>query len=155
MLEEAIDLALEMHIGQTDKAGQPYILHLLRVMLAVQAYGEKYMIVGVLHDLAEDTDFSVEYVGLYGFIDEVVEAIDAITKRKDEPYEEYLTRVKLNLIAIRVKRADLKDNLNEDRLALLPIETRQRLREKYWKALDALSAEYEQINNVARGTKDV
>lgn len=126
-LERAIIIAAEAHNGQTDKGGAPYILHPLRVMGQMKTAEER--IVAVLHDVAEDCP-------LWWPVDRLAEnfgpsigpALDAITKRKGEPYDAYLSRVGANQIARAVKMADLADNCDLRRLGREPtIEDTRRL----------------------------
>ena len=100
-LEKAISLATEAHKGQTDKNGAPYILHPLRVMARVKSNTEK--IVAVLHDVIEDTDYTIENLRKNGYSKEVLEAIDCLTKRDGEDYDEYINRSRTNPIASKVK----------------------------------------------------
>ena len=91
MLEEAILIATRAHMGQVDKGNQPYILHPLRVMLRLQTEEERT--VGVLHDVIEDTSVTIEDLRKQGISKEVLEALEHITKGKQEPYMEYISRV--------------------------------------------------------------
>ena len=77
MLEKAIQIAFEAHQGQTDKAGSPYILHLIRVMNAGQTDNEK--ICGILHDLVEDTKWTFEDLKKEGFSEEIINALERKT----------------------------------------------------------------------------
>ena len=113
-LERAIVLATTAHSGQVDKAGAPYILHPLRVMLAMDTLIEQ--IVAVLHDVVEDTSYTTEALRTEGFCTEVIEGVAVLTHGKDETYDDYLTRVKSNPLALKVKLADLNDNMNLERL---------------------------------------
>ncbi len=88
----------------------------------------------VLHDVVEDTTLSLDDLQRRGCSDHVVEAIDALTRREGEVAEDYYGRVAANPIALAVKRADLADNSDPSRLAELPGEVAQRLREKYAEA---------------------
>lgn len=108
-LAEAISLAALAHDGQLDKSGEPYILHCLRVMLAQKT--EDARIVGVLHDLLEDTDWTAEGLLALGFSNEIVQAIEVLTRSEGEPYYRYIERVIGNELALAVKRADVRDNL--------------------------------------------
>lgn len=108
LLSRAVELAAKYHANQQDKAGQPYILHPLRVMLAQT--GEFERMAAVLHDIVEDTPVSLSDLA-QEFPEEVVAAVDALTKREGEAYQGYLNRVFENALARRVKRADLQDNL--------------------------------------------
>lgn len=82
MLEKAIQIAVKAHTGQVDKAGQPYIMHPLRVMFDCET--ETEMICAVLHDVVEDSDITLEDLRNEGFSDEVVEVIDRLSKREGE-----------------------------------------------------------------------
>ena len=124
-LEQAIALASEAHKGQKDKNGAPYIQHPLRVMARVQSENEK--IVAVLHDIIEDTDYTIENLRENGYSKEVLEAIDCLTKRDGEDYDEYLNRSMSNHIAQKVKIADLEDNMDIRRFEVLTEEDLKRL----------------------------
>ncbi len=114
-LEEAIALAVEVHKGQMDKADQPYILHPLRVMFSLE--GEVEKIVGVLHDVVEDSALTFKDLRKMGYSDEVITALDGVTRRSHETYGEFVARSKLNPISRRVKLADLEDNMDIRRLS--------------------------------------
>ena len=131
MLEKAIQIALEAHKGQTDKAGAPYLLHLIRVMNAGQTEDEK--ICGILHDLVEDTPRTFEDLRREGFSEEVIRALVCVTKQPDEPYQHFIARIKKNSLATKVKINDLKDNMDITRLTFITEEDTQRLN-KYLKA---------------------
>jgi (p)ppGpp synthase/HD superfamily hydrolase len=137
-LEKAISLATEAHNGQKDKSGEPYILHPLRVMARVQSNTEK--IVAVLHDIIEDTDYTIENLREKGYSKEVLEAIDCLTKRDGKDYDEYLKRSNSNPIAQKVKIADLEDNMDIRRLNVLKEEDLKRLN-KYLRAWKYLTKE--------------
>lgn len=117
-LDDALALAIEQFRGIDDKAGQPYILHLLRVMLRQSDPFSRQ--VGVLHDLFEDTELTLDDLRSRGFAKEVVDAIDALTHREDEAYYEYVLRVAKCDLARPVKLADLEDNYALDRVAYRP-----------------------------------
>ena len=114
-LERAIEIAARAHAGQADKAGQPYILHPLRVMLAVCTPPER--IAAVLHDVVEDTTVGVEDLRAEGFAPEVVEAIIALTKSNGEGRLAAAQRAADNAIARNVKLADVTDNMNIGRIS--------------------------------------
>lgn len=114
-LELAIRLAVNLHAGQFDKAGKPYILHPLRVMNAVNTIEEK--IVGVLHDTVEDTDLTLdELLNTYKFPDNIVKSVGFITKEKGTSYKEYILNIKEDELARVVKLADIRDNSDIFRL---------------------------------------
>ena len=113
-LERAIEIAARAHAGQVDKAGQPYILHPLRVMLSVK--GEVDRIVAVLHDVVEDTDVTLGALAAEGFPTEVLAAIEALTKKPDEHRLPAAHRAAANPIARVVKLADVEDNMDLSRI---------------------------------------
>jgi (p)ppGpp synthase/HD superfamily hydrolase len=131
-LERAIAIAAVAHEGQVDKAGAPYILHPLRMMLAV-ATPEARM-AAVLHDVVEDGNVTLAQLCAEGFPDSVVEAVDALTKRDDEDYDAFIRRLAPNPIAREVKLADLRDNSDLSRIAEPTEKDRTRI-EKYKRAI--------------------
>lgn len=134
-LEGAIALAIEAHAGQVDKAGAPYILHPLRVMLAVD--GEYERMAAVLHDVVEDCGITPAELCERGFPEAAVEAIEALTKRPDEHgsdgYFEFVERAGQNDIARTVKLADIADNMDLSRIESPREEDLARV-ERYHKA---------------------
>ena len=135
-LERAIEIATEAHRGQFDKAGNDYIGHPLRVMAAGKTTEEK--IIGVLHDIVEDTDWTFERLAAEGFSNEVVEAMRCVTKLSEsEPYDKFIARVKTNKLAVAVKLNDLTDNMDIRRLPYLSDKDVKRLK-KYLKAYKQL-----------------
>ena len=134
-LDDAIQLAVKSHAGQLDKAGQPYVLHPLRVMFRLETKTER--IVGVLHDVIEDTDVTADNLRKQGYSEEILQALDCVTKRAGESYEEFVLRAKANPIARRVKLADLEDNMDIRRLPAVTENDLARLK-KYRAAWEAL-----------------
>jgi len=130
-LEDAISIAAEAHRGQRDKAGAPYLLHPLRLMLRMDS--EAAMMAAVLHDVVEDSDWTLERLRERGFSEDVVEAVACLTHRDGESYAEFVERLKPNPLARRVKIADLEDNMNVLRVGQLGPKDFQRL-EKYHRA---------------------
>jgi len=112
-LEKAIDLAVDAYADQTDKGNATYIRHPLRVMEAVDTEPER--IVAVLHDVVEDADYSLENIEKE-FGEEIRDAVDALTRRDDESYMDFIDRSAANQIAKKVKIADIEDNMNLTRL---------------------------------------
>lgn len=110
----AVALAAAAHQSQFDRAGEPYIFHPLRLMSRASTPEER--IVAVLHDVVEDTSWTLEKLSDEGFSDSTLAALDALTKREGETYEAFIDRVLANPLASRVKRLDLEDNLNAARL---------------------------------------
>ena len=113
-LENAIVLATTQHAGQLDKAGQPYILHPLRLML--QFSNPTLQIVAVLHDILEDTPTTAEDLKELGFSTEIIQAIQALTKQTGESRLEAAKRTVLNPLATQVKYVDVLDNMNLARI---------------------------------------
>lgn len=113
-LDDAMLLAIEAHRHQRDKAGQPYTLHLLRVMLRLHTEIER--ITAVLHDLVEDTPYTLNDLRALGYPPEVIAALDCLSKREGETYEDFIGRIEPNPLARRVKLADLEDNMDLRRI---------------------------------------
>lgn len=135
-LDNAIELAVASHQGQRDKQGQPYILHALRVMIAVAPLAH-LMIPAVLHDVVEDTGITVAELPEHGISVDNAAVVDVLTRRDGEDYLDYIRRVKLNPYAMAIKVADLHDNVN--RITGLPDkEEARRLLSRYEQALSIL-----------------
>lgn len=116
-LEEAIGIAVQAHRGQKDRGGAPYILHPLRMMFRVQTEAER--MAAVLHDVVEDTDWTLDALSERGFPAEVVDAVDHLTRREGESYDDFVTRAAAHPVARRVKLADLEDNMDVRRTGTL------------------------------------
>ena len=141
-LERAIALAAAAHAGQFDKAGAPYILHPLRVMLRVGT--PEARIAAVLHDVVEDTPWTLEQLAAEGFSPAVLEAVALLTHEASMPkgedaYLAYVRRAATNPIARVVKRADLEDNLDRSRIANFTERDEARMA-RYRRALAELDA---------------
>jgi (p)ppGpp synthase/HD superfamily hydrolase len=117
-LEKAIQIAVAAHAGQKDKEGYPYITHPMRVMERVD--GDEARIVGILHDVVEDTTTTLDDLRQAGFSKAVLDAVLCVTHDKNEPYADYVARCKNNPIARQVKLADLADNHQLHRVLLRP-----------------------------------
>ena len=137
-LENAIEIAVVAHKGQKDKSEAPYILHPLRVMLSLSSDEDR--IVGILHDVVEDTSWTFDQLREEGFSEEVLAALDTVTKRENENYPDFISRSAGNAIGRRVKIADLCDNMNLSRI-LEPTEKDLRRIEKYKQAMTQLEAD--------------
>jgi (p)ppGpp synthase/HD superfamily hydrolase len=114
-LERAIEIAAAAHAGQADKAGQPYILHPIKVMLRVSTEYER--IAAVLHDVVEDTEVTLEQLRTEGFPPPVLSAIEALTKRPGESRLQAAARAITDPIARVVKLADNAENMDLSRIA--------------------------------------
>lgn len=135
MLDKAILIATKSHQGQIDKAGQPYILHPLRVMFSRK--NETDRICAVLHDVIEDTDITLDYLRSEGFNEEILIALDALTRRESETYDKFIDRIINNNIASHVKLADLCDNMDILRIKNPTKKDYERI-EKYRKAAEKI-----------------
>jgi hypothetical protein len=144
-LNRAIEIATKAHDGATDKYGSPYINHVTRVMNMGQNDNEK--IVGVLHDVIEDTHWTFEDLEKEGFSKEVIDALKCVTKiSEDEDYAEFITRVKINPLAVKVKLNDLTDNLDIKRMPEVLESDLKRLK-KYLRAYNELRMYYKVVIN--------
>ena len=127
-LEKAIAIAARAHAGQVDKAGQPYILHPIPVMLRMSSEAER--ITGVLHDVIEDSDVTLDDLRDEGFDAAILEALDALTKRPGESRMDAAGRARLVPLARVVKLADNAENSDLSRIAN-PTEKDVRCVEEY------------------------
>ena len=135
-LERAIVIAAEAHAGITDKGGAPYILHPLRMMMDLTSAEER--IVAVLHDVCEDCPgWTFERLRGEGFSEEILAALDSVTKREGEPYEGFALRAAANPIGRRVKLADLRDNSDLSRITTPSVKDHQRIA-KYARAIELI-----------------
>jgi guanosine-3',5'-bis(diphosphate) 3'-pyrophosphohydrolase len=114
-LERAIEIAAKAHAGQVDKAGQPYILHPIQVMLRIT--GTETRIAAILHDVIEDSEFTIEDLRKEGFSNAVLLAVAALTKRENESRIDAALRASENEIARIVKLADNAENMDLSRIA--------------------------------------
>lgn len=135
LLDRAFGFAFRAHAGQTDKLGEPYIGHVVRVAAAFD--GIERQCTALLHDIVEDTQITLSDLAR-DFPDVVVRAVEAISRRQDEDYDVYLSRVAADPIAFEVKLADMADNSAPRRVAALPETDRIRLVQKYASARQAL-----------------
>ncbi|NEW09768.1 GTP pyrophosphokinase [Paenibacillus sp. SYP-B3998] len=135
-LTKAILLAAKAHDGQTDKGGNPYILHPIR--LASKAKTTEEAIVAVLHDVVEDSAYTLFDLRREGFSEGILYALDGLTRRVDESYEEFILRIKQNPLATKVKLLDLEDNQDISRIPNPTEKDFERIN-RYKKAMAALT----------------
>ena len=135
-LEKAIAIALRVHEGQTDRYGQPYILHPLTVMLQMDS--EVEMTAAVLHDVVEDSKTTLEDLRDEGFSVEVLEAVRLMTHEEKDSYEEYVRKLKPNATARKIKLADLSHNMDIRRMDRVEARDAERL-ERYRAAWELLT----------------
>lgn len=133
--KKALKLCFEAHKNQTDKSGMPYVFHPFH--LAEQMETEETTIVALLHDVVEDTDYTIEDLNAMGFSKAVTDAIVLMTHDDDTEYMDYVRAIKPNPIAKTVKLADLNHNSDLSRLDVVDEKALKR-REKYLKAIELL-----------------
>ncbi len=147
-LAQAIALAAQAHVEQVDKAGQPYVLHPLRMMARLD--GEAAQIVAVLHDVVEDTSLTLDDLRAAGFAPAIIDAIDCVSRRSTETYADFIDRLAPNALARQVKLADLEDNMDLRRIAEPTTEDFARL-ERYhraWRQLQSWTGAAQPANQV-------
>ncbi len=135
MYERAEEIARAAHAGQLRWDGSPYIGHPIRIAEAVSDDPDA-RVVAILHDVVEDSDISLDDLRRE-FPAHIVAAVDAVSRREDEIYREFIERAALDPLARRVKLADIEDHLRD-----LPAE-RASLRKRYERAKSVLEAMYE------------
>ncbi|HEU8062309.1 TPA: GTP pyrophosphokinase [Streptococcus pneumoniae] len=136
MIDIALAIAKKAHAGQVDKAGVDYIQHPLYVASQVNTEQEKA--VALLHDVIEDSDITAADLFASGLSNEVVTAVQILTKKKGQSYQEYFGKVKSNNLARVVKLADLKHNSDLSRLKSVTNTDYERVK-KYKNAIYYLS----------------
>lgn len=127
-------IASKAHEGQVDKAGKDYFSHLVRVANNFKdfAFGDySLQTVAILHDILEDT-WVTEDILRKLFPENICDAVVSLTRKESESYGDYIKRDAENPIAIKVKIADLEDNLDSSRLKTITKEDSNRMK-KYLK----------------------
>jgi len=124
-LSDAVSLAARAHRGQKDKGDKAYILHPLRLMIAMETEAEQ--MAAVLHDVIEDTDWTIKELRRSGYPEEVLEALEHLSRDPGESYDDFIKRAADNRISTKVKIADLEDNMNIVRLNVLGEKDMKRL----------------------------
>lgn len=137
MTKAALKLCFEAHKDQIDKSGMPYVFHPFH--LAEQMTDEATVAVALLHDVIEDTDYTVDDLRKLGFSEQVLEAITLMTHDPAVPYMDYVANIKQNPIARAVKLADLRHNSDMSRLDTVTPYDEVRA-QKYQKAIELLEA---------------
>lgn len=138
LTKKAIKLCFEAHKDQVDKSGLPYVFHPFH--LAEQMESEDAAVVALLHDVVEDTDYTLEDLRGMGYPPQVLEALALLTHDKAVPYLEYVKAIKHNPLARRVKLADLRHNSDLSRLDTVDEKAMERVK-KYAQAIQLLEAE--------------
>ena len=135
MTKMALKLCFEAHKDQLDKSGLPYVFHPFH--LAEQMTDEDTTVVALLHDVVEDSGYTITDLREMGFSEAVVSAIELMTHDPNVPYMEYVAAIKTNPIAKKVKLADLKHNSDISRLDHVTARDLARA-EKYKSAIELL-----------------
>ncbi len=135
MTKLALKLCFEAHKEQFDKSGMPYVFHPFH--LAEQMTDESTTVVALLHDVIEDTDYTVNDLRELGFSEEILSAISLMTHADGVDYMEYVAEIKKNPIAKAVKLADLCHNSDMTRLETITEGDQKRV-EKYKRAIELL-----------------
>ncbi len=138
MTKKAMKLAYEAHQGQTDKNGMPYIFH--PIHLAEQMEDENTTVCALLHDVVEDTSYTLADLQGMGFSPDIIDALALLTHDKSVPYMDYVRKIKMNRIASAVKLADLRHNSDLSRLDTVDDEALKRVK-KYEQAMSILTGE--------------
>jgi (p)ppGpp synthase/HD superfamily hydrolase len=134
VLGKAIRIAAQSHEKQTDRGGNAYILHPIRIMMRLRTTDEEIMSMAILHDVIEDDpEWTIERLRAEGFSERVCAGLQCLTHPKDEPYEEYIKRIATNADAVDVKLEDIRDNSDITRLKGLRQKDFERI-EKYHRA---------------------
>lgn len=136
MTKKAMKLSFEAHRDQCDKGGMPYVYHPFH--LAEQMDSEETVIVALLHDAVEDSDYTLDDIAKMGFSKTVTDALDLMTRRDGVPYMDYVSKLKENPVARAVKLADLRHNSDLSRLDAVDEKALERV-EKYKRAIELLS----------------
>ena len=134
--KKAMKLCFEAHKDQVDKSGMPYVFHPFHV--AEQMKDEATTIVALLHDVVEDTDYTLADIAAMGFGQDIVDALALMTHDKNVPYLDYVAKIKDNPIARKVKLADLTHNSDPTRLDVIYNKVKERL-DKYKRAIRILT----------------
>ena len=145
LTKKALKLSFEAHKNQIDKSGMPYVYHPFH--LAEQMQTEEETIVALLHDVIEDTDYTIDDIKASGFSDQVIEALMLMTHDESVPYMDYVKTIKNNSIATEVKLADLKHNSDLSRFDKIDEKAIKRV-QKYAEAVFLLAGEDATVDNL-------
>ncbi len=133
--KKALKLCFQAHRDQVDKSGMPYVFHPFH--LAEQMTDEATTVTALLHDVVEDTDFTLNDLRAMGFPAAAVDAVAMMTHDPKVPYLEYVAKIRTNPVARAVKLADLRHNSDLSRLDTVDEKALERV-EKYKKAIRLL-----------------
>lgn len=137
LTQKALEIAIQAHAGQTDKAGHPYIEHPLHVAETMETEAETCA--ALLHDVIEDTSWSLDDLEAQGFPQDVLDALALLTHDDEVLYLAYVEALVQNPIAKKVKLADLHHNSDLSRLPQITKADEMRLK-KYRQAIKILES---------------
>lgn len=146
LYNRALLLVSDLFQDKKDKAGFPYINHLIRVSVKLDT--EELRIAGLLHDTLEDTNVTKEDLLELGFSKRIIKIVEAVTNKENEIYDEKIKRIvnSKDLDVIKLEYSDMSDNYNKDRLALLSKEVQEKLTNKYDKNIKLLKKALEELS---------
>ena len=137
LTKKALRLCFDAHSHQVDKSGMPYVFHPFH--LAEQMDTEESTILALLHDIVEDTDFTLEDLAEMGYPSTVIDALALMTHDPSVPYMDYVKQISANALATKVKLADLRHNSDLSRLDVIDSKALARV-EKYAAAIQLLES---------------
>ena len=137
LIEKSLDIALRVHTGQKDRSGKTYILHPLRLMNRMES--DEEMAVALLHDVLEDSEMTEQDLLNEGIPTNVVDAVKCLTRGSGEDYDDFISRVSGNDLALKIKIVDIEDNINILRLKTLSEKDLKRI-VKYHRAWNKLKS---------------
>ena len=146
LLEIAINIASNAHLGQKDKIGDPYIFHPIRVMQSMESINGK--IVAILHDVVEDTDWTFENLEQQGFPQTIINPLKNLTKNEDETYDSFIQRAASHPVSLKVKMMDIEDNLlpwRQIRIVHSQNDERVKKYRQAWLTLEEVAKNSEQL----------
>ncbi len=136
---KALNIAYEAHAGAYDKGHVPYVFHPIHI--AEEMDDEISTTVALLHDVVEDSSWTLKDLEREGIPEEVLEAVELLTHEEGVPYHEYIKKMTINPIAVKVKMADLRHNMDESRILVEDRKPDMKLNiVKYKKEYDYLKA---------------
>lgn len=135
LTKQALKLCFNAHKDQIDKTGLPYVFH--PFYLATQMEDEYTTVIALLHDVIEDTSYTLLDLKNMGYPKDIIDALECLTHQKNIPYIDYIQKIKTNSYATIVKLADLKHNSDLNRLDIINDNDLQRY-EKYQQAIKIL-----------------
>lgn len=149
-LATAISVAAEAHLNQLDKGGSPYILHPIKVMHYLKTKDMELMAMAVMHDVVEDSGYTIESLRNLGFSERILDGLDRVTKKEGQTPEEYFERICGSHDAIRVKLADLRHNTDIRRLKGVTDKDLLRMRKYHdmYKKLEIMLTAFENVNSI-------